>query len=134
MCLFFGLSLSYFISRLTFFFFFNIQGKTIHNNPALGTLVSNQSLVLQRVTRMQAGLYTCVGSNQEGDGESSPLYLDVKCKFTFFYPLFYLILLLFFRLLFLSTSRFLQMETVPTWPFLTMAISHSVNNENGEWK
>lgn len=58
-----------------------IKGKTIHNNP--GVLVSNQNLVLQNVTRMQAGLYTCVGSNQEGDGESSPLYLDVKCKFTF---------------------------------------------------
>lgn len=52
------------------------NGKTIHNNP--GVLVSNQNLVLQNVTRMQAGLYTCVGSNQEGDGESSPLYLDVK--------------------------------------------------------
>lgn len=68
-----------------FFLFENIQGKTIHNSPALGTLVSNQSLALQRVTRMQAGLYTCVGSNQEGDGESSPLYLDVKCKFTLFF-------------------------------------------------
>lgn len=59
------------------------KGKTIHNNPSKGMLVSNQSLVLQKVSRMEAGLYTCVGSNQEGDGESSPLYLDVKCKFTF---------------------------------------------------
>ncbi|XP_065211946.1 hemicentin-1-like isoform X2 [Planococcus citri] len=54
------------------------NGKTIHNNPSKGMLVSNQSLVLQKVSRMEAGLYTCVGSNQEGDGESSPLYLDVK--------------------------------------------------------
>lgn len=60
------------------------KGKTIHNNPTNRMFVSNQSLVLQKVTRMEAGSYTCVGSNQEGDGESPPLYLDVKCKFYLF--------------------------------------------------
>ncbi|XP_050438262.1 nephrin-like isoform X2 [Adelges cooleyi] len=54
------------------------NGKPLNNNPAAGTIVSNQSLVLQSVTRDRAGIYTCVGSNQEGDGVSNPVNLDVK--------------------------------------------------------
>nr|XP_014277548.2 nephrin-like [Halyomorpha halys] len=54
------------------------NGKTVTNNPNGGTILANQSLVLQTVSRARAGIYTCVASNQEGDGESNPLYLDVK--------------------------------------------------------
>lgn len=46
-----------------------------------GMIVSNQSLVLQGVSRTSAGHYTCIASNQEGDGESSPFNLDVKCRY-----------------------------------------------------
>lgn len=57
------------------------QGKTLFSNAQAGTIVSNQSLVLQSVTRARAGTYTCIGSNQEGDGESNTVDLNVKCKY-----------------------------------------------------
>ncbi|XP_050301170.1 nephrin isoform X3 [Anthonomus grandis grandis] len=54
------------------------NGKQLYNNLAAGTIVSNQSLVLQSITSSRSGHYTCVGHNQEGDGESNSVYLDVK--------------------------------------------------------
>ncbi|XP_049821876.1 titin isoform X1 [Aethina tumida] len=54
------------------------NGKQLYNNAQTNTIVSNQSLVLQSITRARSGHYTCVGHNQEGDGESNPVQLDVK--------------------------------------------------------
>ncbi|XP_044744412.1 nephrin-like isoform X1 [Coccinella septempunctata] len=53
------------------------NGRQLNINVAGGIIVSNQSLVLQGVSRSTAGNYTCVGYNTEGDGESKPFYLNV---------------------------------------------------------
>ncbi|KAJ8930640.1 hypothetical protein NQ314_016555, partial [Rhamnusium bicolor] len=53
------------------------QGKLLNINVGAGIIISNQSLVLQGVSRATAGNYTCVGYNTEGDGESSAFYLNV---------------------------------------------------------
>lgn len=40
-------------------------------------------MVLQSVKRNQTGLYSCVGHNQEGEGESIPIPLNIKCKWIY---------------------------------------------------
>ncbi|XP_066940525.1 contactin-4-like [Macrobrachium rosenbergii] len=53
-----------------------------HNGEELksknGILVSKMTLVLQHVSRANAGTYTCLATNSEGTGSSNPLQLDVK--------------------------------------------------------
>jgi hypothetical protein len=43
--------------------------------------MSSGDLALQGVTRHQAGNYTCLASNVEGDGESNIAQLKVMCKY-----------------------------------------------------
>ena len=62
------------------FFIFIFQNKTVDQNIEQGVLISGSSLVLQSVTRAQAGNYTCVASNLEGDAESNILEIAIKCE------------------------------------------------------
>ncbi|XP_069941760.1 nephrin-like [Cherax quadricarinatus] len=54
------------------------EGQELHHNVSAGIIISNQSLVLQRVTRRASGNYYCFASNIEGDGHSNPILLKVK--------------------------------------------------------
>ena len=44
-------------------------------------IITNGSLVLQKVTRDQAGSYTCEASNVEGDEVSKPVGITIMCKY-----------------------------------------------------
>lgn len=55
-----------------------LQGKQLESTA--GILVSNMTLVLQKVARSNAGTYTCHATNSEGSAASPPLNLDVKCE------------------------------------------------------
>lgn len=70
------------------FFFFQLQGQTVQHNQKAGVIMSSGDLALQGVTRHQAGNYTCIASNVEGDGESNTVELKVMCKFILFFYIF----------------------------------------------
>ncbi|KAG6453238.1 hypothetical protein O3G_MSEX008040 [Manduca sexta] len=60
--------------------------KEILHNAVAGVIVSDQSLVLQRVARADAGDYSCLASNTEGSATSNPVSLQIRyaplCKTT----------------------------------------------------
>ncbi|CRL07921.1 CLUMA_CG020866, isoform A, partial [Clunio marinus] len=55
----------------------NDNDNELQNNPQEGIIISNQSLVLQNITRQRMGQYVCTASNSEGDGFSQPVQLNV---------------------------------------------------------
>lgn len=57
-----------------------LQGNMLYSNISAGVIISNQTLVLQNLNRRKSGSYTCVGSNEEGEGASNAIQLDVKCE------------------------------------------------------
>lgn len=64
------------------------QGTELHQNVSSGVILTEQSLVLQSVTRASAGDYTCLAANTEGRGTSNPVTLRVRCKYYCFFFFF----------------------------------------------
>lgn len=65
------------ITEVTWLF----EGTVLFSDPSSGIIISNQSLVLQRVKRQSRGRYWCSAINSEGRGESNEFYLKVLCKY-----------------------------------------------------
>ncbi|CRK88301.1 CLUMA_CG002080, isoform A [Clunio marinus] len=57
------------------------NGVELHHNVTAGIILSDQSLVLQSVTKSLAGDYTCLAVNNEGRGTSNPVTLRVRCEY-----------------------------------------------------
>lgn len=57
------------------------QGIVLNHNMSARIIRSNQSLVLQRVTRQSAGRYVCSAVNSEGETLSNELAFRVQCKY-----------------------------------------------------
>jgi len=57
-----------------------LQGVLLSHNQSARIIRSNQSLVLQKVTRQSAGNYVCIATNPEGETVSNELTFRVKCK------------------------------------------------------
>nr|XP_045581114.1 nephrin-like [Procambarus clarkii] len=64
------------VHRVTWFH----NGSPVEHRVTKGIILQNQTLVLQKITREAAGLYTCAAVNLEGEGESQPVNLRVMYK------------------------------------------------------
>lgn len=51
----------------------------VQHNAKVGVIASSNDLALQSIQIHQAGNYSCIASNVEGDGESNMLELKVMC-------------------------------------------------------
>ncbi|XP_076366982.1 neural cell adhesion molecule 2-like isoform X1 [Tachypleus tridentatus] len=54
------------------------EGRELQTNTSAGIIISNQSLVLQKVQRSSRGRYTCLATNSVGQGESNSVFLRVQ--------------------------------------------------------
>ena len=71
------------------------EGYPLYGNTSAGIIISNYSLVLQKVRKDHRGNYQCAATNSEGEGRSEEVMLKVKCEFyimCFFFLFFFLVL------------------------------------------
>ena len=60
------------------------QGEALEHDVSAGVILSNMTLVLQRLTREDRGEYVCAARNSRGEGRSNAVPLVIKCES--FYP------------------------------------------------
>lgn len=58
--------------------YLSLQNKPLQSSR--GIIITNQTLVLQSISKQTHGQYMCRASNAQGTVSSNDLYLDVKCK------------------------------------------------------
>ena len=51
-----------------------------------GVWSTREEVLIQKVGREEAGIYTCTAHNAEGDGESNHFNLDIRCESPFAMP------------------------------------------------
>ena len=66
--------------QLVTLFFLTFQGQELEYSIEDGVIISNQSLVLQGVSKAESGHYQCLATNSEGEGTSNSVNLPIKCK------------------------------------------------------
>ncbi|XP_076310344.1 nephrin-like [Tachypleus tridentatus] len=54
------------------------EDKELHTDKSAGIIISNYTLVLQKVDRSKRGRYVCRATNIEGYGESEPIHLRIE--------------------------------------------------------
>ena len=59
-------------------YFCQFQGRVL---SGYGASMNHKTLKISNVTSEKRGLYTCVVSNEEGDGQSNAVNLNVQCKY-----------------------------------------------------
>lgn len=57
----------------------SFQDKQLHASRRI--IISNQTLVLQSITKASHGQYMCRATNAQGAVSSNDVYIDVKCKY-----------------------------------------------------
>lgn len=86
LCILFFFSL--FFNYHLFFSRANKQNQIVQHHPKSGIIASSSDLALQSVQIHQAGNYTCIASNVEGDGESNTAELKVMCMYFVLHKLY----------------------------------------------
>ncbi|GFU74444.1 transposable element Tcb2 transposase, partial [Trichonephila clavipes] len=57
------------------------EDRLLSTNTAMGIIILNQTLILQKIRKEHQGRYSCSAYNSVGKGSSNTLYLLVQCKY-----------------------------------------------------